>query len=351
MVDHPRISENQDMTRKRLIHILGGPTPLLRFRGLIQWGMLFWCLLLGVQLGLFVRHFESGGRLPYYPRFPGVEAFLPIGALVSLKNFIFNGIVEPVHPAALVLFLTFLALALLTRKSFCSWFCPVGTIEESLWKLGQRLTGRLWQPWPWLDRLLQSLKYLLLFFFIKLILLDMPAMALKGFLAAPYWAVADIKMLKFFVNLAGIPLFVILLLVVLSLFFRSPWCRYLCPYGALLGLLSAFSPARIRREAGVCIDCGTCSKLCPARLPVDKKEQIVSPECTGCLTCVENCPQPGALGMAFLGHPLSGWVFPALVLLIFCSGVGAGMLSGYWQTSLSYQDYQQLIPRIQSLGH
>ncbi|WP_020675114.1 4Fe-4S binding protein [Geopsychrobacter electrodiphilus] len=333
------------------IQALLGRSPLLRLRLLVQWGMLCWCLVLGVQLGLFVRHFDTGGRAAYYPRFPGVEAFLPIGALVSLKNWLLNGQVDTIHPAALVLFVTFVALALITRKSFCSWLCPVGTIEELMWKLGQRLFGRLWQPWRWLDRLLQSLKYLLLIIFVKLILIDMPALAVKNFLAAPYWAMADVKMLHFFAGLAGIPLITILLLLILSLFFRNPWCRYLCPYGALLGIFSVFSPSRIRRDPQVCIDCGTCSRVCPARLPVAERIQILSPECTGCLTCVANCPQAGALNMALLKHPLPQWVFPLMVLLVFTGGVAGGMLSGHWQTSLSYADYQRLIPFSQFLGH
>lgn len=339
------------MTTNKIYKFLIGHSSVLRFRALVQWGMLLWCLLLGVQLGLFVRHFESGGSAAYYPRFPGVEAFLPIGALVSLKNWLFNGEIDPVHPAALVLFLTFVAMAVLTRKSFCSWLCPVGTLEEAMWKLGQRIFGRLWHPWNWLDRLLQSLKYVLLAFFVKLILLDMPAGALKGFLAAPYWAMADIKMLYFFIGLAGIPLLTIVLLAILSLFFRNPWCRYLCPYGALLGVLSIFSPARIKRNSGVCIDCGTCSQVCPARLPVATRERIVSAECTACLTCVERCPQPGALDMALLRKPLPKWLFPLLVLAVFAFGVAGGMLSGHWQTSLSYADYQRLIPLFPRFVH
>ncbi len=339
------------MKNNRICRSLIGLRPTLRLRLLVQWGMLSWCLLLGIQLGLFVRHFESGGYADYYSRFPGVEAFLPIGALVSLKNWLFNAEVDPVHPAALVLFLTFVAMALLTRKSFCAWLCPVGTIEELMWKLGQRVFGRLFHPWSWLDRLLQSFKYLLLILFVKLILIDMPAVALKGFLAAPYWAVADIKMLRFFTGLAGIPLLTILLLLILSLFFRNPWCRYLCPYGALLGVVSFFSPSRIRRDSQVCIDCGNCGKVCPARLAVDKQIQILSPECTGCLTCVAQCPQPGALSMALLKRPLPQWVFSLLVLAVFGLGVTSGMLSGHWQTSLTYADYQRLIPLLPQLGH
>jgi ferredoxin len=327
------------------------PASLTKLRLLIQWGMLFWCLLLGVQLGLFVRHFTSKGAAAYYPRFPGVEAFLPIGALVSLKNWLVNGEIEALHPAALVLLLTFIAMALLTRKSFCAWLCPVGTVEELMWKLGRRIFGRLRQPWPWLDRLLQSLKYLLLLFFVKLILLDMPAAALKGFLGTPYWALADIKMLYFFTGLAGFTLLTLVLLLVLSLFLRNPWCRYLCPYGALLGLFSWFSPSRIRRNPDFCSNCGTCSRVCPARLPVATKPQILSPECTGCVTCVANCPEAGALAMSLWRKALPNRVFPLLVLLVFGAGVASGMLSGHWQTSLTYADYQRLIPLVKQFGH
>lgn len=176
-------------------------------------------------------------------------------------------------------------------------------------------------------------------------------MAVKGFLAAPYWALADVKMLHFFLSLAGIPLATILLLLVLSLFMRNPWCRYLCPYGALLGLVSFFSPLRIRRNPETCIDCGTCTKVCPSRLKVASKPQILSPECTGCLTCVTRCPKPGALAMAIGRKPLPSRFFALLVLGIFALGVAGGMLSGHWQTALSYNDYQQLIPLAPSLRH
>jgi len=324
-----------------------------RLRLLVQWGFLAFCLFLGVQFGLFVQHYESFGATPSYIRPPGVEGFLPIGALVSLKYWLTSGRIDPIHPAALVLFLTFLALALLTRKSFCSWICPVGTLEESFWKLGKRLFGRNFKVWHWLDIPLRGVKYLLLAFFLKLILLDMPAAALQGFLAAPYWAVADVKMLHFFTSLSALSLGVIGLLALLSLFFKNAWCRYLCPYGALLGLFSYLSPLRITRDQHQCIDCGKCSTVCPALLEVHRKRQVLSPECTGCLTCVSHCPAPGALDMKVVWwrQPLPGWVFGLVVLAIFAGGVGSGMLSGHWETSLTHQDFQRLIPLAQRLGH
>ncbi len=323
----------------------------LSLRLFIQWAFLAWCVFLGVQFALFVGYYQAGGQGTYYPRPPGVEAFLPIGALVSIKAWLTSGYFDPVHPAALVLLLTFLALALLTRKSFCSWICPVGTLEEGLWKLGRKLCGKNFKIWNWLDILLRFAKYALLLFFAKLILLDMPVMALQGFLQAPYWAIADVKMLHFFTGMSTTSLLVIAGLALLSLFYQNFWCRYLCPYGALLGLLSFFSPLKIRRAAASCTDCGACSRACPARIDVKRKTAVCSVECTGCLTCVESCPEKATLEIGFWRRPLPGWAFGLAVLLVFSSGVGIGMLTGHWQTSLDHADYLRLIPLAGRLGH
>ncbi len=312
------------------------------WRALVQWLFFLWTVFLGVQFALFVRHFEVGG--PAYVRPPGVEGFLPIGALVSLRYWITSGTVHPVHPAALVLFLTFLGMCLLARKSFCAWLCPVGTLSEALGKLGRRLFGRNFHPWRWLDLVLRGIKYLLLLFFVKSIGLDMPAAALGGFLDSPYWAVSDVKMLHFFTRMSAATLVVLATLAALSLLYRHAWCRYLCPYGALLGLLALFSPFRIRRSQETCAGCGACERACPARLPVGKRQAVRSAECTACLTCLESCPQ-GALQISPLpGRAFPWWGFAALVLLLFAAGVGAGMLGGHWQSSLTAGDFQRLIP-------
>ncbi|HPK65543.1 MAG TPA: electron transporter YccM, partial [Thermoanaerobaculia bacterium] len=49
------------------------------------------------------------------------------------------------------------------------------------------------------------------------------------------------------------------------------------------------------RHAPSCIDCGLCARACPARLPVDRLARVRSDECSGCLSCVADCPVPRAL--------------------------------------------------------
>lgn len=330
-----------------------GPTRRPGFwRQLVQWGFFAWVIFLGIRFGLFVRHFETAGASPFVSRPPGVEGFLPIGALVSLKQWLTTGLIDATHPAALVLFLTIVGMSLLAKKSFCSWLCPVGTLSEAAWKSGRRLFGRNFVIWRWLDLPLRGLKYLLLAFFAKIILLDMPVQALGAFLGTPYWAVSDVKMLHFFTRPSATALTVIAVLTGLSLLYHNFWCRYLCPYGALLGLASLLSPFKIRRDINACTDCGRCARACPAHLPVDRRSKVGSAECTGCLTCTESCPQR-ALAMAPPGlqAKLPAWVFPVTVVCLFAAGVGSGMLTGHWQTALTYDDYRMLIPMAGMFGH
>jgi len=322
-------------------------------RTIVQWCFLLWVIGIGIRFGMFVNAAETGVAAPLVSRPPGVEGFLPIGALTSLKYWLVSGTIHPVHPAALVIFLAILLMSLLARKSFCSWLCPVGTLSEGAHKLGWLLFGRNLRVWPWLDFLLRGIKYLLLLLFVKIIVLDMPAEALGGFLDAPYWAISDVKMLHFFTRMSLTTVAVLAVLTLLSFLYRNFWCRYLCPYGALLGLVSLASPFRIRRDASGCTGCQRCSAACPSGLAVHSSSAVSSPECTGCLTCVAHCPERNVLAMQpfFWIRPLAVWVYPSIVVLVFAAAIAAGMASGQWHGSLGYADYQRLIPLEQYLSH
>lgn len=326
---------------------------ITRVRLLVQWLFLLWIIGIGIRFGLFIVAAEQGNPQPFFSRPAGIEGFLPIGALTSLKHWIVNGEIHPVHPAALVIFLAILLMSLLAKKSYCSWICPVGTLSEAVHKVGARLMGRNFKVWRPLDLLLQGVKYLVLFFFVKIILFDMPAFAVAAFLDTPYWAAGDAKMLHFFTRMSATTVTVLAILTLLSLVYRNVWCRYLCPYGALLGILSLLSPFKIRRNPQKCSDCRQCSHACPSGISVHNKTTVVSPECTGCLTCVSICPHQEVLAMqpSFWKKTVPVWVFPAIALTLFLTSIGAGMASGHWQTVLTYDDYRRLLPMMPYLSH
>jgi polyferredoxin len=326
-------------------------------------------LLLNVWIGgvfyVWVRHFEAGTSSGV-SRPPGVEGWLPIAGMMNTKYWLQTGHVPAIHPAAMFLLISFVAIAFLLRKAFCGWLCPVGTVSEYLWRIGRRIFGRNYRAPRWLDIPLRGLKYLLLGFFVWAVS-SMSAAAIGTFMASDYGLVADVKMLNFFRFLGETAAVVLLLLALASLFIQNFWCRYLCPYGALLGLASFFSPLRIRREESACIDCAKCAKACPSALPVDKLVTIKSAECTGCLECVAVCPAEGALQMSTVfgwrqgskaasrqapRHPqVPAWAMAAGIAALFFGVVGFARTTGHWKSDIPNSVYRTVIPHANEARH
>ena len=343
-------------------------------RRIVQFVFLALNAWIGIQFLLWARYFESNGTTLYVSRPAGVDGWLPIAGLMNLKYLFLTHTFPAIHPAAAVLMGVFVLASLLLKKSFCSWLCPIGTISEYLWKLGRRLFRRSLQLPRWLDIPMRGLKYLLLAFFL-LIVVSMSAQALADFMQAPFGILADVKMLGFFRNIGVVGIAVMAALVLLSVVIQNFWCRFLCPYGALLGLVSVVSPVKIRRDKNACIDCAKCAKACPSHLPVDKLIQVRSVECTGCMECVAVCPAEHALQFALPPRPVSLNVLPdaasmietsasrwkgrildprfvaAALAILFFGLVGLARLTDHWQTHLSREVYMQLVPNADTFSH
>ncbi|MGD0884222.1 MAG: 4Fe-4S binding protein [Thermodesulfovibrionales bacterium] len=308
-------------------------------------------LYVGFTFYLFAEDLMQG-RVPSLPRPPSVEGFMPIGALMSLKLLVTEGIFDPVHPAALVLFCGAALSSVLLKKSFCGWICPVGTLSEAVWKVGQRIFGKNVTLPRFIDYPLRSLKYILMAFFLFIILVKMSSQEVIGFLSTPYWKVTDIKLLQFFMEMSLMTQIAIGVLIALSLIVKNFWCRYLCPYGGLLGLVSLLSPVKIKRTDLACIHCGLCSRHCPSLLPVDRKRVIRSPECMGCLTCVSHCPAQGALDAMVTGRKrMSPLAFVLMVMSVYFGLILVAKLTGRWHSSVSYEELRSLVPILDGLIH
>lgn len=332
------------------------------FRHSVQAAFVMLNIGLGIQFCLWTRYYDSAGKTLYVNRPAGVEGWLPIAGMMNTKFLLETHRIPQIHPAAMFLFLAVLASSVLLKKAFCSWLCPIGTLSELLWKTGQKLFGRNFQLPKWLDVPLRGLKYLLLSFF-AFVIGSMSAAALDDFLRSPYGLIADVKMLNFFRNLGETGIIVLIVLLVLSLFIKNFWCRYLCPYGALMGLASLLSPAKIRRDATACIDCGKCARACSANLPVHRLIQIRSVECAGCMECVAVCPAENALQFSL--PPRRGvegndrWsnvvLTPMAVALVlacmFFGFVGFAKASGHWNTNLPRSLYMELVPNANQVTH
>ena len=311
-------------------------------------------LWVGIEFYLFVRFYETGSRTLFSARPSGVEGWLPIAALMNLKVLLLTGCMPAIHAAGMFLLISFIAISWIFRKAFCGWLCPVGTISEYLWRLGLLVFRRNFRLPRALDIPLRSLKYILLGLFLYAVV-SMPVPAIRAFLEGPYGMIDDVKMLNFFRFLGLAGGIVILLLILASVFIQNFWCRYLCPYGALMGAAATASPLAIRRDPALCIDCAKCARACHAALPVDKLITIRSAECTGCLECTAACPAAGALFLAMPGRrkpkAVSAWAVAAGVVALFFGVYGYARRTGYWETNIPSRIYLELIPHANEFEH
>lgn len=294
---------------------------------------------LGVKFIIFLNQAYSGQ--PTVSRPAGLEGFLPVSALVGLKAWLSSGTFDQVHPAGLVIFLLILGIALLFKRGFCSWICPIGTLSAGLAILGKKLFKRNIQVPKGLDYALRSLKYVLLGAFLLFIGVLFSGPAAQKFAITPYNVTADAQMFEFFIHMSVTGILVIGVLIVLSLLIENFWCRYLCPYGALTGLLSFISLFKVERSEKLCTHCGACTRACPNRIRVDAQERVSSPECNGCLNCVQACPVKHTLGFKtrFVDKGLTLPLTAACLLILWFGVIGIAQVTGHWQSQISAEMY------------
>jgi polyferredoxin len=330
--------------------------PVQKYRFGVQTLFTLLCIWIGVEFYCFIQFLNSNGIEAYYNRPPGVEGFLPISSLMSVYYFVLTGNIHQAHPAGFFIFLAILSVSFLFGKSFCSWLCPVGFISELIGDFGDKIYNKLFKhilrlP-KWIDYPLRALKYLLLAFFVYSIFFSMSALALKYFLDTPYNIMADVKMYKFFAELSRFSLIVIASLFVLSIVIRNFWCRFLCPFGALLGLTGLLGPFKIKRNTQSCINCGLCSRACNSSIKVNKLNTVISDECTSCMSCVDACPVADTLELKLAGRKRFSKIYIVSgIILVFVSVTGIGMITGNWKNNISKKTYLEYYRNIDALGH
>lgn len=235
---------------------------------------------------------ESGGGIPFLSS-ASLHALCPFGGVVSLYQYATSGtFVQKIHDSSFILMILIFLLAVLFGPVFCGWVCPLGSAQEWVGKLGKKLFKRRYNHFVplKLDRLLRYARYAVLAWVVYMT-------AATGKLVFseidPYHALFNLWSSE--IAVGGVIVLAVTLLA--SLFVERPWCKYACPYGALLGLTNLFRVFKIRRKAEACKSCGLCTRNCPMNLPVDSASVIRDPQCISCLECTGEgvCPAPGAL--------------------------------------------------------
>ena len=213
---------------------------------------------------------------------PGAVGACPLGSLQSFLGA--RPFRLPYYVAGLLIF-----FGALLGRAVCGFLCPMGLLQELFALVPVRKRNRFR-----LDRPLRKLKYLILAatlilpliaartpFFCKYIC---PA----GTTAAVFLSAADRAVRSLLGPLFTLKAAILITLIVLSVFIWRPFCKYLCPLGALYGLMNRVSLYRGRVDETACVRCGACASVC--RMGIDPVKEINSAECIRCGDCARNCP-------------------------------------------------------------
>lgn len=218
------------------------------------------------------------------------EAWCPFGGMESLWGLLRDGEFScALGPLNLSMLVALLGLAVVAKKAFCGWACPIGFLGE----LAARLGGRAWRRRPRvapnLDRWLKPLRYAVLVGFLFLTYRT-GELVLRGY--DPFYLIFS----GVGHGSAGAVSWVVLgALLAAALVLPMAFCRYLCPLGAVFDPFSRLGLLRLHRDANRCTACGQCARACPQRLPVNELAQLRHKDCTNCLECVDACAEPGVL--------------------------------------------------------
>ncbi len=244
-------------------------------------------ILFFITISLFalnhVLRSEGAALLPFLPSL-SLHAMCPFGGVESAMSFITAGtLVQKITETTMILSAFVLVMTLILGSVFCGYVCPLGTLQEFIGKIGRKLFGKKYNtfvPKKW-HSVLKYLRYVSL---VLVVLMTWNAMTLVFADVDPYFA-----MYHFFTGKATIASLAMLGLTLLgSLFVERPWCKYLCPYGALLGLVSKISLFKIRKEDSVCASCGQCNSQCPMGIDLSEKTVVRDAHCIRCLDCVSD---------------------------------------------------------------
>jgi polyferredoxin len=237
---------------------------------------------------------------------PGAAGACPIGGLQAVLGN--RGFTLSFYAAGLIML-----FGILCGRLICGFLCPFGFVQDLLYKIR---TPKPAIPQK-IDRPLRFLKYLILLVFVLLL----PAVLTNRYgMGAPFFC----KLLCPAGTLeGGIPLIltnpplkeiigllfcwklgILAAVLISSVLIYRPFCKYLCPLGALYALFQRFSFYRMSLDREKCTACKLCEKSCKMGVAITKN--INSTECIRCGECEKACPHGAIRHFVTMGKQAPG---------------------------------------------
>jgi len=192
------------------------------------------------------------------------------------------------YPISVIIGLLIVITSIFWGRRFCGYICPFGTAQEIIYKLNPRSKKKKPLHIPvWLHKLLNSLKYIIMFITILAAFRSMQYVYMKF---CPVLAVSHPQ------NITIASIIILFVIFIVGYFINRFWCRYLCPYAALMnvfqyiGKILHIKSNRIHASEEHCLDCRLCSKCCPMQIVIHEEKRVENVNCIFCLKCLQSCP-------------------------------------------------------------
>ena len=241
-----------------------------------------------------INHYrEENGLEPLVLGSASLHAICPFGGIVSSYAYFTGGaFVKKIHTSSFILMWLVLLLTIVFGPVFCGWVCPLGSVQEFIGKIGTKLFKKKYNRFipAGIDTYLRYLRYVVL----GLVLYETAVVGILVFADYdPYFALFNV----WSGEVAWSAFAILAITLAGALFVERPWCKYACPYGALLGIFNTFKLVKLSRNPGTCTSCKRCDLVCPMNITPSDDTNVRNHQCIMCLECTSEheCPVDDAL--------------------------------------------------------
>jgi len=296
----------QDQLEQVAAHLLSHKSTYLKYY--VYGALVLWALVFLIRLGRPDGSAVSD-RKHWYPHAPYILALL---VAVLVCGFMLGKSPNPMEGAVkvfksmvglypsvwdkLVMFLFFIALAIVGNKLVCGWACPFGAMQELLYSLPILKRSKRRKVPFLVSNLVRGSLFLLMLLLLFGIVGDR-----KGFVIYHFMNPFNLFNLDF----EALPILITTVVaLVLALAIYRPFCQFVCPFGLISWLAERFSLVRVRINRDLCTDCGACVRACPLDAAKSKvKGGLFGADCYSCARCLNVCPDDAIAYRCVFGSP------------------------------------------------
>lgn len=204
----------------------------------------------------------------------------PMGSLVRLFQSMVLGRFS--FGETLGILLGFFGMAWIGTKLVCGWACPVGALQELLFRIPKIDRSRIGKIPFWFSNMVRVTIFILFILILMGWIFGFQDQSL-------YRYFNPFKLFDWNFRVTG--LLTILVIFALSVFIYRPYCMFACPFGLLSWAVQNFSLYKIRIDTKTCVDCQKCARICPtgaAGAYLEAKD--FKADCFACGRCLNVCP-------------------------------------------------------------